>query len=236
MAKKNSTPKSQLRSLLMKRFGMRGHHYSNIWIFHSHKTQCDWAVASDLEFDFAMYVEASPEVVSYDLNPPEVMVRVGDEDRKTQYDAIVRYADGRIEAIEIKYAAAEGKKEGPRVTRQREAQAAAAARDNLRYRRVTDADLRPHAMLIANWRRINCYLSAVRLIAMGSARETAAATLRRFPNGASLRDLLADVSMTEHPARLAAIFELVQQGAYASDIATRPLSWETRFTLAGGVQ
>lgn len=237
MAKKKSTPQSQLRSLIMKRFGMRGHHYSNIWIFYSRKTQRDWAVASDLEFDFAMYLEASPEVASFDLNPPEVMVRVGDEDRKTQYDAIVRYTDGRIEAIEIKYAADQGKKEGVRITKQREAQITAAARDNLTYRRVTDIDLRPHAMLIANWRRVNCYLSAVRLIAMGSARELAAAALRRFPAGASLREVLSDVELTEHPARLAATFELVQQGHYACDIAAKPLSWETRFTpAAGGAQ
>ena len=222
--------KAHMRQALMERFGMRGHHYSNIWIFYSAKTDRDWAVSSDLEFDFAIWAESNPEIAGFDLNPPEVMVKVGDDDCRTRFDAIVRYVSGRLEATEVKYSYDQGREEGARTARQRAAQKSAAERDGMTYRRISEVDLAPHQMTIVNWRRVVAFLAAVRVIDITAEREMVAIKLSASPEGITLGELLDGVDEARHPAMLAAVFRLVQQGLYEAELDTRPLSLESRVT------
>lgn len=222
------TLKAEMRQVLMERFGMRGHHHSNIWIFYSAKTQRDWAVSSDLEFDFAVLAESNPEIVGFDLNPPEVMIKVGGEDCMTRFDAVLRYATPRLEAIELKYSRDQESDEGPRVTAQRAAQTAAAERDGMTYRRVTERDLEPHQMKIVNWRRILAFLAAVRAIDISSERDLVAIKLSAAGEGITLGELIEDAEPSSHPAMLAAAFRLVQEGHYEADFGTKALSLGSR--------
>ena len=58
---------------------------------YSPKTARDWILSSGDEYYCAVLLDVSPDVVSFELAPEEIMVKVGNENHITKFDAIVRY-------------------------------------------------------------------------------------------------------------------------------------------------
>jgi hypothetical protein len=223
----NPTPKSRARSLLLERYKQRGKHYSNLWLFYSPKTQSDWIASSDLEYFHAIWLEAQPDVVRYELHPKPVVVKVGNDNHKTEFDAMVWFSDRGPELREVKSAPEEAQPKRLRTIHQREAQMIAATQLGGTRRVVTGDDMQPHNLLIMNWMRVRPYMEATREYPMGEMRDLAALKLKTTPD-TTLGELLSGVDKPLWPVFLSAVFRLHQQGVYATDLDSAPLSLSTR--------
>ncbi len=229
---KNPTLKSRARSLLWSKYQQRGRRNANLWLYYSPKTERDWIVSSDNALRHALWLEASPEVLRFDLNPQEIIVNVGVEAHKAQFDAVVWYRDGNPEAREVKAVADEANPKNTRTLHQREAQQAAARQIGANRRVITSVDIQPHVMLIANWWRVVAFITATRDYPMGELQQSAALKLHAQPD-ATLGQLMDKVASSDRPAFLSAVFRLHQQGLYKTDLDRAPLSLSTRFWRAG---
>lgn len=223
------SPAARIRAQLLEKYRLRGHQYSNLWLFYSPKTQRDWVATGDLHFDHAIWMESDPQVKSYDLSPPEIPTRLATERGNTKLDAVVQLRDARVEWRRIIPDDAATQTPGDPKEQQCERQAACAA--GVDYRIVTEADIWSNSQLIFNWRRVVSFLAAVRDVPMAETRSNVALTLQRIRSG-TLRDLLTTVDPAEHPRFLAALFGLHQDGICAMDLDQHALSLASRFWLA----
>ena len=229
---KSPTLKSRARSRLWQKYQHRGRHNSNLWLYYSPKTARDWIVSSDDALRHALWLEASPEVVRFDLNPLEIIVNVAGDAHKAQFDALVWYRDGNPEAREVKAVAEAANPKNSRTIHQREAQQAAARQIGANRRVITADDLKPHATLIANWWRVVAFIAATRDYPMGEMQQSAALKLHAQPDS-TLGHLMQAVAQTDRAAFLSAVFRLHQQGLFKTDLDSAPLSLSTRIWREG---
>lgn len=220
------SPAARARAQLLEKYHLRGHRYSNLWLFYSPKTQQDWVATSDLCFDHAIWMEADPQIKCYDLSPPEIITTLTPEPRKAELDAVVQRADGQLEWRRID--SADKADTAPDKHNEKPCYRQAADAAGADYRVVTKAEIWRNEQLIFNWRRVVAFIAAVRDTPMTDARSHAALALRRMREG-TLRDLLSEADPIEHAQLLAALFELHQAGHCAMDLDQQELSLATRF-------
>jgi hypothetical protein len=210
-----------LRRAVFEACGQRAEHASNLWLVYSARHERDWVLTGDAEFLHFHCLDFAPEVESFDLKPQPRIIRLRDEDRKTEFDAIVRFRDGHTECREIKRQAGPPTETEERVRweLQAEAQELAAKQEGGRYVRLSMVDLEPFAIRIQNSLRMTRFILAARNEALGELRKKIEVTLQSHGSSMQLDALVKSVSA--HPGlAYAAIFQLVVQGVAVLPIDT----------------
>lgn len=222
------TPKARARDLLMEKYGLRGHHHSNIWLLYSSKMDSDFAFVGDLEYLHAALKEMDGNTVQYQPHPPKVIVRVGHDDHATEFDMIAEPASGPRLAIEVKPLGEEENPQDIRTIHQREAQILAAERLGAIRTVVTEKQIDAREQLWRNGIRIMAWISAARDHPM-EEWESAAAVRLSGCEALTIRDFKRDISDEEWPLLLAGLFRLYVRGLCRSNLESRPLSLSSLF-------
>lgn len=228
---KRAAPRQGGRARLMEAIGARGRRANNIYLVYSPRLGRDLILTSDLEEEHWLLIESDASIDTFDLDPPEVVVRIGEDNLATKLDAVIRFRDGRREWREVKHASALRDKDA-RAVAQAEAQSAAATRDGANYRRVTDEDLDRVSPTIRNWRRAVAILARTRGIDLSSERNRVGAMLR-LRGRICLGDAVRAATPERRAVTAAALFSLVQAGSITCDLDVSPLSRNTKFWLEG---
>jgi hypothetical protein len=208
----------------------RGNHRSNLWLHYSWRNRADVILIGNPAFLHFLWLEADPTVRRYRLEHPEVIVRVGNDEHKTVFDADVERIKGQRELHEVK---ADDDDEHPKTVReqhQRDAQLRAAKAENAAYVRIGPATLAPHRQLIDNWLQACGYLAACRWHDL----DTYSARLLLGicdHDPVTLESLLCGTEIDYRPLYIAAFFELHQQGRIITNLASQPFSLRTTASL-----
>lgn len=226
---KRASPRHGGRTRLMEAIGQRGRRANNIYLVYSPKLGRDLILTSDLEEEHWLLLESDSSIETFDPDPPEVVVQIGEDNLATKLDAVIRFRDGRREWREVKHASAL-RDQDTRAVAQEEAQRAAAARDGAAYRRITDEDLDRLAALTRNWRRVVAILARTRGIELSIERNRVGAMLR-LRGCICLDDAVQGATPERRALTAAALFSLVQAGAVTCDLDVAPLSRGTKFWL-----
>jgi hypothetical protein len=207
------------RSRLRQAQGARRHGLFNLWYQYSPRLRRDVVLRSDVEFAHFCWLEGEPNVLRYELEPVPVMVAMGDESRRTQFDAFVEFRRGRPQLREIKTDEANL---SAREIVQREAQERAAATAGFDHVHVTQEDLAKHVQLIRNWRCALAYQAACRELVL----EPYCAELLHIlqvQRRSTFEVALRETDPTMRPIYLAALFRCLQEARLASDLDSKPL-------------
>ena len=141
--------------------GPRGRFGNNLWEAYSARIGRMVTCYSDLEYDHWVWVESDPRVQRHCEQPRRIRVATPDGPVESIFDGWIQWQDGAEEYREVKYAReVADAQEHPesRVGRQLRAQAQWCAQHDIPYRVITDQDLQPHRLLLANWKRLLPYL------------------------------------------------------------------------------
>lgn len=226
-------PSTKLRRAVFEACRQRSDHASNLWLVYSARHDRRWVVTSDVEYLHFLTLEFAPDILEFDLAPAPDIVRLRDEDRKTTFDAIVRFCDGRTECRELKRLAEAPSEpeEELRIAMQEEAQLEAAKRHGGVYRRLCLRDLEPFQIRIQNSLRMLRFLTATRGEPLNKMCHTLQAVARSNREGTTLRMLIASVPEADAAIAYAATFKLV-----LARKLTLPIDSEivTGGTLVGG--
>lgn len=160
MITSNPTLKSSVRNTTLAKYRARGKSVSNLWLVYSPKTDSDWILPSDRQLvHWLYYLEANPEVQSFNLHPESILSQDDDEVRATELDAIVYYSNGLQEWHEVK---AGTNRDEPSHHSQKIAQTIAASKARVSYRRFNDLDLKPVMRTAMRWFRAIGFAAAIR--------------------------------------------------------------------------
>ena len=129
----------------------RGKHKSYICVFHSNKYGRRMYIAGLVAFMNIVIAEGNPDIVGLDYDQREVFATINGEVRKSIMDAEVTFRDGRREWWEFKRAVGAGKKREGYAVDQLQVQSQAAAEQGIKYRVITEDDLRGKELLFDNW-------------------------------------------------------------------------------------
>lgn len=224
---KHKTPAMQRRAALLESFRARGHGYSNLWLAQSIRVpNRSWILTSDAEFFHFHSLEFAPDVRTFELTPPEVIVHIGEEDRKTRFDAIVDFVDGRRECREVKVAE-DDDPDDLRAVLQREAQVRASERLGGVYVRVSGNELAKHRDRFWNSVRMLRCIHAAEGYAIQTYRNDCGTRLTQASNGLTIAQLLEPFPDREAPLALAAVFRLLSERLVAMDIESEPIYFTT---------
>lgn len=215
---------TRFRGKLAAAFGQRNHNASNLWYVYSPRTNSDWVLRSDLEWDHFVLAESDPLIKSVDFNPEPVVGTLDDGvPYRTILDAVVTYVDGTVEWREIKPAASSNGREATRTARQLQAQTAAAIAAGVRYSRWSEIELHANPVRLANWRRAVSWMAGARDYSL-ALQSTELGGYLRLRTSLTLADLQQLVGDAAFPLFVAAAFRAIQRGDIASDLDQRPLS------------
>ena len=205
-------PSSKLRKAVFEACGQRAEHASNLWLVYSARRDRQWVLTSDVEYLHFLCLEFDPAVLEFDLKPEPQIVRLREEDRKTTFDAIVRFRDGHTECRELKRDAEPlpEPEETLRAALQLEAQEVAAKRYGGRYVRLLLADLDPYHLRIQNSLRMLRFLTAAKDEPLGELRNAIAMAVRRHDGPIRLDVLIALTGGVSPAFAYAAVFQLLQ--------------------------
>ena len=226
-ASRKKTPAMERRTTIVEAMAARGHAYSNLWLAQSVRANRDWILPSDPEFVHFLCLEFDPEVRTLDLAPPEVVVRVGHDDRKTRFDAIVEFVDGRRECREVKFTESVDPAD-VRSALQHEAQLRACERFNGTYVRVYGDVLAKQRYRWLNSARMLRCIHASEGYATQRHRSDCGTRLIHSPNGVRLQELVTLFPPDESALVMAAVFRLLSERLLSIDIDTE---WVTLASL-----
>lgn len=218
---RGSAPCSKLRKAVFEACGQRAEHASNLWLVHSARSSRSWVLTGDAEYLHFLCVEFDPEIESFDLRPQPQIVRIREEDRKTSFDAIVRFRNGHIECREIKRESEPppAPEDQLRAALQAEAQEIAAGRHGGKYVRLVMADFGPFHFRIQNSLRMLRFLLAAKDENLGHIRNAIALTLRSAGEPLSLNALVDSVGGSASLV-YAAAFQMLQRRELSLPIDT----------------
>lgn len=139
--------KPSIRSAIKK----RGKHQSYVCVFYSNKNSRRFYLTGLVAFMHVVLAEGDPDIVSLGYDEREVFASIAGEVRKTILDAEVTFRDGRTEWWEFKRARAAGPHREGYAVEQLLAQAQGASERGIKYRVLTEEDLRGKEILFDNW-------------------------------------------------------------------------------------
>jgi|GEM_PF-3465029 len=218
-------PSSKLRKAVFEACSQRAEHASNLWLIYSARIGRNWVLTGDTEYLHFLCVEFDPEIESFDLKPQPEIVRLREEDRKTSFDAIVRFRDGHIECRELKRESEPPPEpeEQLRAALQAEAQEIAAKRHGGRYVRMVMADFEPFHLRMQNSLRMLRFLHAAKDEPLGEVRNAVALTIRRAGAPVRLDALAASVGGVAAFV-YAAVFQMLQRRQLSLPMDTEVLT------------
>lgn len=212
MGKIQATLQKLQRHTVMHQYRARGHANNNLWLAYSHKTRRDWILPSDRQLvHWIHYLEACPEVKTFDLTPSPVAGYDGKRKRMTQLDAEVTYTDGRVEWHEVKADIADLE------SSQLRAQRSAAEEAGRIHRSFSDKDLMPHTTTSVRWLKAIAYVAALRDREYAAQRLALLAFLRRHKNGTAYK-MLTDLDGHDRSVLMGLLVELAIDGHIALDL------------------
>ncbi len=141
--------------------GPRGRFGNNLWEAYGARIGRTVTCYSDLEYDHWVWVESDSRVQSYCEQPRRIRVATPDGPVESVFDLWIQWQDGVEEYREVKYArdiADAEEHPDSRISRQLRAQSQWCEQHDISYRVITDQDLQPHRLLLANWKRLLPYL------------------------------------------------------------------------------
>jgi hypothetical protein len=215
---------TQFRGKLASAYGQRGVAMSSLWYVYSPRTQRDWVLKSDLEWDHFVLAEADSLITTANYAPDAMSLEIEGEVQSVPVDAVLNYTDGRTEWREIRYADKSPVSEA--TNRKTASRCEAATRMGVKYVLGTETEVRPNVTLLANWRRVLAWMSAARERSLAPYQEELA-TMINARQSISLGHLELAVGEQGFPMYAAALFSDLQHGKYASDLAVVPLSPKT---------
>lgn len=220
-----------LRRLLKEKYKARGNGVSNLWLVKSYRMQKQWVLSSDAEYLHFLWVEFDPNVIRFDLAPEEIIVNIGQEYVKTQFDGVVTLKGGRLECREIK-ADVDGKEQDVRTLLQREAQTRASTLLGGTYVRLFGTVLVKKAHAIANSMRMLRTIHAAENFALEEHRQSIYLRVNRATAGLSIGEILERWSSEESPLALAALFQLLSRQQVLIKIDDAPICLATKVRIA----
>lgn len=217
---------TQFRGKLASVYGQRAHHASSLWYVYSPRTNSDWVLRGDLEWDHFVLTESDPRIKDIDFSPVPVDGVFEDGARyQTILDAVVTYCDGSVEWREVKPVDASCE----RTERQRRAQVEAAGVAKVGYSRWTETEIYANPLKLANWRRAIVWMAAARDYPLALQRTDLAGFLHVHET-ITLGDLARRVGDAAFPLFMAAAMRNLQVGDCFSDLDRHPLSERTILT------
>lgn len=194
----------------------RKSHLSNIWLFDSPKNNRRFVIEGDVAFMHFVLMEGNQEIARYDPDPAPVNTVIDGEARQTKLDAVVYFSGGETEWWEFKRSNDEGPNRSGRARAQLSAQAQCASFAGVKYRVLTDGDLRDKQILFDNWLLLCAAITrAKRQPVFREARllEGRLDTHRAVTLGALLEDPQADAGLM-----LAVVGTALQQGRIRTNL------------------
>jgi len=223
---------TRLRGKLAEAYSARGHHLSSLWYVYSPKTDKDWVLKGNLEYFHFLLAESDTNISTIDYAPPPEIVRVGNDDHATEFDAKITYKDGSIEWREVKHFNSIEKLD-IRSQHQWEAQVEAALRKGEEYVRYTEKEIFACPQWIYNWSRIIPWLAAVRGRSLHQQHIEVVALLNAH-GSVSLGEIEQLGTGPESALFVAAILKCVQDGLFISNLNEKPLNINTKFKCVEG--
>jgi hypothetical protein len=217
---KGPAPATRLRQAIFAALRQRGGDDYNLWLVYSARNDVERLLRSDAEYFHFLTLEFDPLVKSFELAPEPVIVRIDDEDRKTTFDAVVRFRDGHSECREIKSEPAPAEPIEPAVREllQRQAQEQAAKQFGATYCRIHLTDLVPFQTRILNTQRMMRFLTAARRRSLDALRNEVLLRFHRQRTALTLGTVLDGFASSQHALAMAATLSLVQRHHLRMDI------------------
>lgn len=229
MAKAGRSPRSTLRRSIPDAYRARGHRINNLWLVYSAKTDRDWLLQSDRQLvHWLAFLEANPEVLTFDLAPEPVLSHEDMEQRATELDAIAVYRDRHVEWHEVK--AGTTRQESDRY--QFLVQAAAASEASAAYHIFSDEDLRPKARLAARWLKAVGFAAAIRGQEHGPCRSALAAYVNNREGG-HVRSIISELKNHDPAVVLGMLVRMSVSGIVHLDLEERSFGLGTRWRAYG---
>lgn len=221
-ASKAPSPAVTIRAAIMSAFGARGLGLSNLWLLESYRARHKWALRSDSEFIHAVLAEIDPRILTIDLAPEPVVVRVLENDHQTTFDAIIEFVDGHRECREIKTDPDEDLDTRSQI--QREAQAVAARKMDAQYMRMYGTQMIQNPQRFWNGVRILRFVNAAKTYPLEQYRESIATRLQHSRCELTLLELCAPFEPAFRPLAAAAAMQLFLDRHIALDLDLRPFN------------
>ncbi|WCM90619.1 hypothetical protein [Acidovorax sp. NCPPB 3576] len=223
---------TRLRGKLTDAYGARGHHLSNLWYAYSPKSKVDVVLHSDVEFGHFLLVESDLDIVEVDYAPQKRIALLGGEALGTIVDAELTRRSGARVWREVKRSEDIEQGAQNRANLQLLIQMKAADFDGATHELFTEKQVFSQPQRIHNWFRIIAWLSQCRTYPLDNYTR-AVLKIIRTRREVQLADVAALGPDTEIGLYCAAIFKALQQGLVLSDLDVVPLTWDSRFYLAG---
>lgn len=198
----------------------RSHYGNNQWTSNSPKLGRALFLQSDLEYDHWIgCVESDPSITHFCEHPLRVCVNVDGKDVVTIFDMIVRNGAGEWEFREVKYI--DQLRSDERTIVQTTAQRIWCDIHHVKYRIMTEKEIRRNPLWLHNWKTIVGYLNTVSSAALDRHRDHVRQVLAAnspIPINA-VQKILAPLD-----AQLVAtiVFELIHRGECTGLLDTTP--------------
>lgn len=230
MAKAGFSMKSTLRKAIMEAYRSRGRGVSNLWLIYSAKTNSDWILPSDRQLIHWLYfLEANPNVRTFDLAPEPILSEDENETRATELDALVTTRMGQVEWHEVK--AGRGKTD-PAHSSQATAQARAAAKEHATYLRFDDTELKPKAKIAMRWAKAMSFAAAIAGQEYISCRTSMLLVFKRRRSG-TVRQLLEDLAECDSAVVHGMLVRLAVTGIVRIDLSVATYGLTTHWIYHG---
>lgn len=230
MARAGFSMQSTLRKTVRAAYRSRGKGNSNLWLVYSAKTNSDWILPSDRQFIHWLYfLEANPDVRTFDLAPEPILSEDENETRATELDAVVTPTKGQMEWHEVK---AGRSKKNPDHASQATAQARAAAKERAIYRRFDDADLVPNARVAVRWIKAMGFAAAIAGEEYIACRTSMIIAMKKRGQG-TVRQLLTDLAECDAAIVHGMLVRLAVAGVALIDLHASTYGLQTQWIYHG---
>lgn len=230
MAHPGVSPKTSLRKSLLETYRARGKSINNLWLVYSPKTDCDWILPSDRQLvHWLYYLEANPEVKSFDLAPEQLLSHDEHEARGTELDAVAILKNGHTEWHEVKAGVA---KESPEYKSQFTAQSNEASRQHATYKRFDDRELKPKVKIAMRWLKAINYATAIR----GEEHKaclTALRTVIKQQGSGNLQRLLSQLQEHDSAVVFGVLVRIAITGEVSLNLDKSTFGLQTRWDYRG---
>lgn len=227
VAKIGRSPRSTLRRSIPDAYRARGHRVNNLWLVYSAKTDRDWLIPSDRQLvHWIAFLEANPEVLTFDLAPEPDVSHDDKGPRGTELDAIAIFRDRHVEWHEVKAGTTRQETDHPQFL----AQATAAHEAAVTYRIFNDDDLRPKARLAVRWLKAIGFAAAIRGQELGACRSALVAYLHSSASG-YVKSIVSELDAFDLAVVLGMLVRLSLSGTVLLNLEERSFGLHTRWRL-----
>jgi len=213
----------------------RGSWSNNIWAVRDPIVHQDLILRSDVEYWHWLSLHADKDIVSFAIEPFEVLAEIDGKPRRSLPDCEVSFTDGRKEMREVKYASDfDNPRKKDDVLRQIEVQRLWCETNGYSHRVVTDTELRDRMTLLDNWRTILTDLASYEEVDL---EPTKANVIKLLAAGSmTFGELLSQTPAHQRDIITASVYSLIRERLLEVDLESEPFSPRTFLRLANEQQ